>query len=97
VRTRVRGDGGVTGCVESACLERSGSVPSGTGGLGTAARPDRSQRLPLEGSGYQGDRCIGRREFITLVGGAAVCRRAQQAEGFQEFAWDSRASGRDLF
>jgi hypothetical protein len=37
VRTRVRGD--VTGCVESACLERSGSVPSGTGGLGTAARP----------------------------------------------------------
>jgi len=48
VRTRVRGDGGVTGCVESACLERSGSVPSGTGGLGTAARPT---ALPLERSG----------------------------------------------
>ena len=79
MRTRVRGDGGVTGCVESACLERSGSVPSGTGGLGTAARP------------------TGSSSHLSAARQRAACGARAAGRGCQECAWDSRASGRDLF
>jgi hypothetical protein len=81
VRTRVRDDGGVTGCVESACLERSGSVPSGTGGLGTAARPTAPSVFRWRDQDDRFHRTPGVHHTCRRRGSVPLVARAQQAEG----------------